>query len=246
MLAHADTSRRFPRRMRRFAGVAAVVVTCTAIGGAAGVLAATTFTDVPLTHPFHDEIAEASGACLAGGYADGGYHPADAVTRQAMAAFLSRAGSDVAYAENLAIGQFGAGDGFSTVEEITRVEVEVPNVPGCTQWVVLHGQVDLYSLGLSADTCTPTGDAACRGVVDLYEEIDGSSTMRAAVVTSLRDDYASEAVDVMTALELTPGRHIFWLGVRAFDVNADAAYYDQGRLLATVVPFGHTGMLPPP
>lgn len=48
------------------------------------------FNDVPTAHPFHSEISWLAGTGITQGYADGGYHPSDPVTRQAMAAFLKR------------------------------------------------------------------------------------------------------------------------------------------------------------
>jgi hypothetical protein len=48
------------------------------------------FEDVPLDHTFSLEIEWLSAEEIAGGFADGGYHPGAAVSRQAMAAFLFR------------------------------------------------------------------------------------------------------------------------------------------------------------
>ena len=48
------------------------------------------FPDVPASHPFCGEIAWLAAVGIADGYADGGFHPASAVSRQAMAAFLHR------------------------------------------------------------------------------------------------------------------------------------------------------------
>ena len=48
------------------------------------------FPDVPSAHPFCGEIDWLADVGITEGYADGGYHPADAVSRQAMAAFLRR------------------------------------------------------------------------------------------------------------------------------------------------------------
>jgi hypothetical protein len=48
------------------------------------------FTDVPASNQFCGDIAWLVGQKITGGYADGGFHPADPVSRQAMAAFLHR------------------------------------------------------------------------------------------------------------------------------------------------------------
>ncbi len=66
-----------------------------------------TFSDVPETHPFYDEI---TGICELGiteGYADGTYRPANYITRAAMAAFIQRTIDNVIIAphtEYLALG----------------------------------------------------------------------------------------------------------------------------------------------
>jgi hypothetical protein len=48
------------------------------------------FTDVATSHPFFEEIEWLASTGITSGYADGTYRPADAVTRQAFAAFLNR------------------------------------------------------------------------------------------------------------------------------------------------------------
>jgi DNA-binding beta-propeller fold protein YncE len=50
-----------------------------------------TFPDVPNGHPFYDEIEWMAGEGIAGGYADGKFHPGASVSRQAMSAFMYRA-----------------------------------------------------------------------------------------------------------------------------------------------------------
>jgi S-layer homology domain len=53
------------------------------------------FDDVDASNPFCWEIGWLSGSGVTTGFADGGYHPADRVTRQSMAAFMYRlAGSE--------------------------------------------------------------------------------------------------------------------------------------------------------
>jgi hypothetical protein len=48
------------------------------------------FTDVPMDHPFHDEIAWAADAGIAQGWPDGTFRPGQEVSRQAAVAFLHR------------------------------------------------------------------------------------------------------------------------------------------------------------
>jgi hypothetical protein len=49
------------------------------------------FSDVPTSHPFFKEIEAMAASGITTGYADGTFKPGATVTRQAMAAFLSRA-----------------------------------------------------------------------------------------------------------------------------------------------------------
>ncbi|RIJ69352.1 S-layer homology domain-containing protein [Nakamurella silvestris] len=48
------------------------------------------FPDVPKSHPLCTAIAWAAGKTITAGYADGGFHPTDLVSRQALTAFLAR------------------------------------------------------------------------------------------------------------------------------------------------------------
>jgi hypothetical protein len=50
-----------------------------------------TFSDVPTTHPFFQQIEALAAAGISTGWSDGTFRPDQPVTRQAMAAFLARA-----------------------------------------------------------------------------------------------------------------------------------------------------------
>lgn len=54
------------------------------------VVTTTSFTDVPVDHPFVEQIQWLVGAGLTEGYADGSFQPNASMSRQAMAAFLAR------------------------------------------------------------------------------------------------------------------------------------------------------------
>lgn len=78
----------------------------------AGLLAATTlvaggtawavgtFKDVPPSHPFYDEIEWGAAHGIIEGYPDGTFRPANPVTRQAQAAFLSRYNASIHLVES--------------------------------------------------------------------------------------------------------------------------------------------------
>lgn len=94
MTPDPDTSPR-SRRLSAVATALVILLLGTAVGGVA--MAADDFSDVPDSHPFHDDIGWLADSGVANGFPDGTYHPSDPVTRQAMAAFLRRlAGADPA------------------------------------------------------------------------------------------------------------------------------------------------------
>lgn len=74
------------------------------------------FNDVGTDHPFHDDISLIADAGITTGFADGGYHPGDPVTRQSMAAFLSRGLTRVGYDEGSASVNSSASNTLATVE----------------------------------------------------------------------------------------------------------------------------------
>ena len=69
--------------------VALVIVTSMLTAGGTA-WASHKFNDVPDSNVFHDDISWLAGTGITKGYGDGGYHPTDPVTRQAMAAFMKR------------------------------------------------------------------------------------------------------------------------------------------------------------
>jgi hypothetical protein len=69
------------------AGIAALVFAGSFTGGA---LAGGGFSDVPPGHAFEDEITWMADTGISTGYPDGTFRPGQAVTRQAMAAFMGR------------------------------------------------------------------------------------------------------------------------------------------------------------
>src|SRR5687767_12372542 len=85
-------STKFPNVARRMGALAAVSLVAL-VSSAIGAYAAHSFSDVPDTHPFHDEIAWLTQKGITTGFEDGTYRPGDPVTRQAMAAFLQRLGA---------------------------------------------------------------------------------------------------------------------------------------------------------
>jgi hypothetical protein len=74
-------------KWRHLIGVA-VVVSLLSAGSAAW--ATHDFPDVPASNPFHDEISWMADTGITTGFPDGGFHPSEPVSRQAMSAFMQR------------------------------------------------------------------------------------------------------------------------------------------------------------
>lgn len=68
----------------------AVLVATTVVVSATTAWASDRFFDVPASSPFHESIAEVADAGITTGYADGGFHPTEPISRQTAAAFLTR------------------------------------------------------------------------------------------------------------------------------------------------------------
>jgi hypothetical protein len=80
---------RLPNNVRRVVFVGAICLLA-AVSGAIGAYASHRFIDVPTSNPFHEEIDWMAEKGITTGFGDGTYRPGEAVTRQAMAAFLNR------------------------------------------------------------------------------------------------------------------------------------------------------------
>jgi len=86
-----DTRSGMRTPVTRWQLLAALVAVSLMVGGSvawAGV--GPTFNDVPAEHPFFDEIEWMAASGITNGFPDGGYHPSEPVTRQAMSAFMQR------------------------------------------------------------------------------------------------------------------------------------------------------------
>jgi hypothetical protein len=92
--AMPSTGRRRRRRERRQVPLWVLVTCIVAVGLLAPSIAqaglAPTFSDVPESHPFYDEIEWMARSGVSKGYNDGTYRPNDKVTRQEMSAFMQR------------------------------------------------------------------------------------------------------------------------------------------------------------
>ena len=223
------------RRLWRRAGVAVAVLALLSlalpVASWAGV--GTTFTDVPPTHPFVDEIEEVADAGVANGFPDGSYRPAQAVTRQAMAAFLSRAGSSIAYDE---AGAFNlTSTQFQTVGADVRVDAHGDFEDEL--FLNVRGTVTFFDSTPPA-ACDPT----CVVGVQLRNVITGTFSPEVLATLTYIED-GGDILDSVTVDWATPvsGGFSRWVVqarmVQTSGVDLDSLTIGSSHASATVIPF---------
>jgi hypothetical protein len=188
------------------------------------------FNDVPTGHPFHKDISAVAEAGITTGFPDGGFHPSDPVTRQAMAAFLERG-----------LGRVGA-------SATTQAMALTPN--GETRLTVLW--LDAGATGTGSGLVRLTGTASlhastgsqcpCLVRLDLADEA-GNVVGSSQVDIDSAENEQSSATTHATVQGVAPlagnatGRFTLkaHLSDTATSVTADAT------LIAEYVPFGPDG-----
>jgi hypothetical protein len=106
------------------------------------------FSDVPTSHPFHNDIERVYDARITAGCSATTYCPETNVTRGQMAAFLSRTGGRVDYDD-------GVVDGVTTQTILATVTIRPGNVPGGTAFVKLDASAYAYTNSLNETGCVP-------------------------------------------------------------------------------------------
>ncbi|MEO6350673.1 MAG: S-layer homology domain-containing protein [Candidatus Limnocylindrales bacterium] len=213
------------------------------------VLASHQFNDVPDSNPFHNEISAIAGAGITGGFGDGGYHPGDSVTRQAMAAFMQRGFGRTA----LAIGQaplspsvFVPANSFqSPAFWVRQVTITVPGATNAfspQQLVHLQGRVQLDT---SMDT-SPKG-CPCEFAAYIRDTTTAtSSTAQFATFESSTTSAFTYTFDVDALFAAPPGARTYRLDVfvNARNNATNAATFELSglsSLSAMTFPFGPAG-----
>jgi hypothetical protein len=213
------------------------------------VLASHQFPDVPTGHPFHAEIGAVAKAGITAGFPDGGYHPSDPVTRQAMAAFMERGFGRVGMVAGVppttATVDVQPGGYWSEVVVVRELTINVPgttNTLSPNQLIHLQGHVDFYGemsthYGCPCEFRTWITDvtAATSGSTRILTWDDGAaSTVRGHSI-------AAEAL-----FAAPPGPRTYRLMVRLYarESNTNTATFpvtDSSSLSAMTFPFGPTG-----
>jgi hypothetical protein len=142
------------------------------------------FTDVPVDHPFGTEISEVAAAGIAEGFSDGTYRPNQVVTRQAMAAFLARAGSSISQIT----GTVDSTIDSTSFEVIRNLIVNVPGNAETQQRVLVTAYLtvsDTSTAGCSPCVVGVRVSGASNGGERLYRlEPDSEGDVRDTVIAS--------------------------------------------------------------
>lgn len=143
----AELRTEFDGKLRRRTRIGAAVLGIALIVAMAPMLVlAATFGDVTNANPFYTDISRVSGAGIAAGCGNGNYCPESNVTREQMAAFLSRASGRVSFdsytASTLA-------DNYATV---AAVQIKAGNVTGGTANVLITATIALNPSSASLPT----------------------------------------------------------------------------------------------
>jgi hypothetical protein len=198
------------------------------------VLATHTFSDVPNSNPFHDDISAVADSGIAQGFTDGTYKPANAVTRQAMAAFLERGLGRAGSERNSQV--MGSANGvYSAV--VASVDVDA-GAEGT-------GTRGLYVLMGTANAHTGTA-SSCPCQISLNLGQDGQTF---TAVTTIFDvpvssdetgrSYAMGSIHYAVPIN-GDQRTAFQLIATLTDATAASVTVD-GQLTAIYVPFGPDG-----
>ncbi|MEO6350399.1 MAG: S-layer homology domain-containing protein [Candidatus Limnocylindrales bacterium] len=213
------------------------------------VLASHQFSDVPNSNPFHDDIGAVAGAGVAAGFGDGTYHPAEPVTRQAMAAFLHRGLGRVAWAigdapitssVSVAAGNVYSPD-YVPVRQLTITVPGAFNGFSPQQLVHLQGHVEFTSPMSVSQGCPCTFAARIRdataGTFSFYQQ---------QTFESISTNSFLHSFDLEATLAALPGARTYelqvWLSYR--NSVSNPASYDFGQyssLSAMTFPFGPNG-----
>jgi hypothetical protein len=189
------------------------------------------FTDVPTGHPFHGQISAVADAGITTGFPDGGFHPGDPITRQAMAAFLERGLGRVGMSST-------AGDlplAPTTNDVLTEVFIDAGATGGGAGFVVL--------IGTAWFKTTAPADCPCWISLDVVDLQAGTS------LASTEFDVGGAASEGGTALGTgtvqavarVTGNSTRQFGLRAFLHDSTGSMSASGSLSAQYMPFGPDG-----
>ena len=184
------------------------------------------FSDVPASHPFHDEIAALASGGIANGYPDGRYRPVAPISRQAMAAFLARGLGRAEYGTGTVTGT-GVGD-----RTVTTLAIE-------------HGASGYILVNASTYGTVPT-DFSCPCLMETRVSWGARQSQKSSDELGGEAQPGGSVVGSTANTWLVPvhGEGVATFSLLARRVNAttgDPTATFQGALTALYVPFDGTG-----
>jgi hypothetical protein len=231
--------------VRRLIGpfVATVLLAAPAV-----VLANHQFPDVASSNPFHGDIDAIVEAGITAGFGDGGFHPSDPVTRQAMAAFLHRGFGRVGLemgepADNPSI-SVASSASTSNYVQVRQLTITVPGVPNSfspQQLIHLQGHVEFVT-GMGTNVgCPCEFGARIRDFTTNAVSNPQSQTIESTSANTLRYSFDVEALFAAPA-----GSRTFLLEVALSSRVSTAsgavfAFGSMTSLSAMTFPFGPNG-----
>jgi hypothetical protein len=184
------------------------------------------FTDVPTSHPFHDEIAAVASGGIALGYPDGSYRPGAPITRQAMAAFLARGLGRAAHATGTVS---GTGTADRTVAAVTIQH-------DASGYVVLHAAT--YGSVPTDFTCPCLIEtrivSGAKQSTEVHDELGGEEQPGGSVVGSTANTW-------MLAVHGSGSTTFTLLARRVNATTGNPSTTFEGSLTAQFVPFDGAG-----
>jgi hypothetical protein len=215
--------RQWPRR--RWAAILAVV----ALILPSGAFAAHNFTDVPTSHTFHGDIADAYAARLTAGCSPTTFCPDATVTRGQMTAFLNRG-----------LGRLAQGNLSGTLlttgasATLGTVTIRAGNVPGGTALVYLYANVNVYAA---------TAGCPCEMRMDIRDPSGNpiGSYVLADLPAIPAGDNDTDTMAVVQGMFVVPTGVDQVFSVLAIRTLGTANLLPYGKLTAIYIPFDGAG-----
>lgn len=186
------------RRTKLWITAAAGLLVAGLMGAVAG--AGGTFPDVGPTHPFVDEIEQFAGAGISAGYNDGTFRPGEPVTRQSMAAFMTRGLGQAAISEAGFTIQSGAPLSTTVVRDLEDVVVPGSASAGGTQYLWISANLT-WSIPGTFDAACTNNTLVCAIRMDIF--VDG--TLENGAIDRITSDRDGGVMSAQSLVALPAG-----------------------------------------
>lgn len=242
IIREAGPTERRPRRVRRVLGV----VVALAVLAPAAAWASHQFSDVSDANAFHDDIDAIGDAGIAAGFDDGTFKPGNAVSRQAMAAFMRRSAPRVAQSNVVLDSGVSVADGATNIGDV-RIQTPSSSATGL-QFVTLTATVVVDQFAIPADcstnSCTMTFEWVDTDTVCIPGCFPLDFTSNPLVVNYGTSSTVDDVITVTAVIREPMGQdqaYSLRLTVSTPGDVADTVFIDDIHLSATTSPFGWMG-----